>query len=541
MLRAVMVLLTALLAGLLSDARAEQPIEQGIYLNLSADAVLIDPQWKHSGSGVSKEQAIERSSREEIITALDQYVDSYIGTQVRGLFLNINYQRACFDSKVMESYWNLKDPETETTGWPRLFWAVKKKDVDPFAVCIARCRRDNIEPWISFRMNDHHYFDIPARINRLWLEHPELRTRPPHGLFNYAKKEVRDYYKAFIQETLDKYDVDGIELDWMRTMHLFPPGQAAEGMTLIDQFLRDIRDMTEAKSRERGHPIRIAARVPARPETGRQFGLDAVAWAKAGTVDMLIPSNWFTPTNFDLPIEQWKREIGGDSKCIVAAGADATFCISQNKYMKQMQIEAETMRGFALSAYSRGADAVYIFNNFLSPYKVKVIAADGTVSYTESEQQTLREVGKPATSLGKPRKHVLTYTEPDIEATPKEPRPLPAGVAADFRIHMGPKPKQGGCVIHVGLDSRPGCEQAGLSVKLNGKACRPAGDMPRDPSYKYDNSKVWHVVKHVAETGARVLQFEADLDAVQDGYNLISITNNAAEEQALTWLEIYLH
>ncbi len=524
----------------LSDTSADGPKEPGIYLNLSADAVLIDPRWKHAGQGVSKEQAIDRCSKEEIIEALNQYVDSYIGTQVLGLFLNINYQRACFDSQVMESYWELPDPESEITGWPRLHWAVKKKGVDPFDVCIKRCRRDKIEPWISIRMNDHHYFDIPARINSLWLEHPEYRTRPPHGLFNYAKQEVRDYYKAFIEEVLNKYDVDGIELDWMRTQHLFPDGQQAQGIKRIDQFMREIRDIAEAQSRQRGHPIRIAARVPARPEIGRHFGLDAAGWAQDGTVDMLILTNWFTPTNFDLPIELWKREIGDQSRCIVAAGADATFCVSQSKFVKQMQAEVETMRGFAVSAYHRGADAIYIFNNFLSPYKVKVIGPDGSVSYTESEQQTLREIGKLSTSLGKPRKHVLTYTEPDIEPVPREPRALPPGVASEFKIPIGPKPAKGRCVIHIGLDSQPGFDDARLTVKLNGVDCMQTKDLPRDPRYQYDNTKVWHVVKSVAETGARVMRYEADVEALTDGYNRIGITNDSKNDQALTWLELYL-
>ncbi len=536
----VLTVLTAVFAGCLSVSPTADSRKGGIYLNLCADSVLIEPHLGRQTKGMSREEALNRSSREEIVAALNSYVDTYVGSQVKALFLNVNYQRACFDSQVMESYWNLANPEQEISGWPRMFWETKKKGVDPFAVCVTRCRADHISPWISVRMNDHHYFDIPSRINRMWMDHPELRTRPPHGLFNYGRQEVRDYYKAFIQEVLDTYDVDGIELDWMRTQYLFPDDKIAEGLPLLNQFMREIRAITQAKARERKHPIQLAARVPVTPEIGRRFGLDAVTWAQDGLIDLVILSNWFTPTNFDIPVERWKREIGPASACLVLPGADAAICISQNKTIKQMNATVETLRGFAVSAFSRGADAVYIFNNFMIPYKTQTLHPDGSVSYSDDRQAALRELGSPATLLGKPRTHVLTFTDPDLKPGPTAPRALPPGEMKEFDIHIGPKPDQGRCVVHVGLDSCAGYEDADLSVTVNGVACRKLADLPRDPRYKYDNTRVWHVVKAVAETGARVVPFQVELTALKDGYNRIAITNAKKEAQALTWLEIHL-
>jgi hypothetical protein len=511
----------------------------GIYLNLSADAVLIEPRLDKLTNGVSREEALHRSSREEIVSALNATIDSYVGSQVKALFLNVNYQRACFDSTVMESYWNLPDPEKEITEWPRLFWETKKKNVDPFAVCVARCRADRLSPWLSVRMNDHHYFNITSRINRLWVEHPEFRTRPPHGLFNYAKPEVRNYYKAFIQEVLDTYDVDGVELDWMRTQTVFPDDKVGEGLPLLNQFMREVRALADAKARERRHPVRIAVRVPATPEIGRRYGLDAVAWAREGLVDMIVPSNWFTPTNNDIPVERWKQEIGS-SGCLIAPGADAALCLAQNKTLKQMNATLESLRGWAASAYSRGADAAYIFNNFMIPYKTQTVGADGKVTYSSDRPAALRELGGLDTVLGKPRTHVLTFTSPDLQPDPREPRPLPPGAAQTFALHIGPKPTSGRCTVHVGLDAAPGLADAQLTVTVNGAACRLLGDLPRDPRYTYDNTKIWHVVKGVAETGARVLAFDVPTSALQDGYARIAITNSRSAPLSMTWLELCL-
>lgn len=504
--------------------------KQGVILNIPADAVVIEPGLAGDISGMSKKQ---------VTTKLNNFIDNYAGTQVSSLFFNVNYQRACFDSKVMESYWNLKNPEANMTGWPKLHWAVYKKEIDPFEVCINRSRLKKISPWISIRMNDHHYFEDSTRINRLWLDHPEFR-RSQYGMFNYAKKEVRDYYKAFIKEVLERYNVDGIELDWIRTNTLFLKGEEAQGIEIINQFMRDVKNLVKQRSIELKHPIQIAARVPSTYEIGISFGLDGVAWAKEDLVDILIPCNWFIPTNFDIPVELWKKEIGTSSKCMLVPGADLGHCFAKNDYIKQMPIDIESMRGFAISAYSQGADAIYIFNHFLPTYKMKMVNPDGTIYFTNDKQKVLNEVGELSTSLGKSRTHVYTYPDPDIKPMPKKALPLLKNIKNDFNIHSGPNPSKGNYTIRVGLESLKGFGIAHLSVKINNIDCQQIEDVPRDPSYVYNTTTKWHVVTNVSETGARVMQFKANLKAVKNGYNQISIVNTQNEEQAITWLEVHV-
>ncbi len=513
------------------EKRIELPLKkQGIILNFSADAVLIDAHMGKDIDSISKEQAVK---------ALNDFVDKYANTQVTSLFFNVNYQRACFDSKVMESYWDIQDPEKKITGWPRMFWKIHKKGIDPFKVCIDRSRLKNISPWISIRMNDHHYFDDSTRINRFWLDHPEFR-RSQYGMFNYAKKEVRDYYKAFIKEVLEKYNMDGIELDWMRTNSLFLKGEENQGIELINQFMRDIRELTIQKSSEKGHPIKIAVRIPSTPEIGKSYGLDGVSWVKEGLVDILIPTNWYIPTNFDIPIEDWKTEIGPGLTYILAAGADNANCIAKNTYLKQMYSNIETMRGFSISAYNRGADAIYVYNHFMPTYKLKIIKPDGTIYFTSDKQKVLNEIGELSTSLGKPRTHVYTYPDPDVKPMATKALPLLKDIKNEFNIHSGPKPLTGNYTIRIGLELLKGFENARFSVTVNDNECQQIEDVPKDPSYVYNTTTKWHVVTNISETGARVMQFKADLTAVKNGYNQIRIVNTQNEEQAITWLEVHI-
>lgn len=202
------------------------------------------------------------------------------------------------------------------------------------------------------------------------VEQPELRLSPT-GSFDYARIEVREYYKSFIREALERYDVDGIELDWMRTFRLFKPGMESQGIEIINNFMKEIRSIVDRNAKERGHSIQIAAHVPVTPSIGKSFGLDGVAWVKNNSVDIIIPSNFFRPTNFDVPVELWISEIGSNKSYMIAPGADAAFMCFKNKTTRFMLNSIETMRAFAISAYYRGAGSVYLFNNHAWTFEKK--------------------------------------------------------------------------------------------------------------------------------------------------------------------------
>ncbi len=527
--------------------------KQGMILNLAADAVVLRADWGTKLNQTTTEAELKASpefynllaehirklSREQALTSLYGFVDKYAKTQVTCLFFNINYHRVCFDSKVMDSYWNLPDPEHQLTHWPRCLWMLQQKGLDTYQLLIDRSRQKGISPWISIRMSDHHYFDDSTKINGFWMKHPELRTSE-RGAYNYAKKEVRDYFKAFILEVLEKYDVDGIELDWMRSPSIFKREDILQGTELINQFMKDIRLMTEQKSKERGHPIKIAARVPSFPNIGKSYGLDGIAWVKNATVDILIPTNWAS-TNFDIPLELWRSEIGSGHDYILAPGADAigNKSFNINRY-KSMFSNVETLRGFSASAYSRGADAIYYFNSFIPVYSRKIVDKNGNIQLCDDSSLILKEAGELSTSVDKPRSHLFTYNDPEIKQVSGQIQKIVQDNKNVFNIFTGPKPKKGSYIVRVGLDELEGFKNARFEVKVNDVVCRQIEDMPRDPAYKYDNTRKWEFVTNVSETGARVMQFKADLKAVKEGYNRISIVNSQSEEQALTWLEVHI-
>ncbi|MCM8758350.1 MAG: hypothetical protein NC906_01060, partial [Candidatus Omnitrophica bacterium] len=102
--------------------------------------------------------------------------------------------------------------------------------VDWLAEATKACRRNKLSPWVSIRMNDMHGASVKPEfdfMNCKLFKDKKMRLRgtttnpeePPsiswQGL-NYEKKEVRDYMKTLIQDCIENYDFEGIELDWTR-------------------------------------------------------------------------------------------------------------------------------------------------------------------------------------------------------------------------------------------------------------------------------------------------------------------------------------
>ena len=237
---------------------------------------------------------------------VDTFVDSLAAAGVSALFSNPSGQRVNYASVVREPYWLGYDPDGPDgqpffDGYPKerlptirpLLDGMMRLDrlgVDFHARALARCHHHGMEGWISVRMNDVHDVDLPTspQLDTFWKQHPDFR-RVPYRFsrwfdrqLDYARPEVRQHYWILLEEIGNRYDLDGLELDFMRFPYHFRIGQELAGGELLTAWLLEVRGLTDAAAKRLGHPVRLGVRVPAEPETARQMGLDAVRWAREG-------------------------------------------------------------------------------------------------------------------------------------------------------------------------------------------------------------------------------------------------------------------
>jgi hypothetical protein len=168
--------------------------------------------------------------------------------------------------------------------------------------------------FISYRMNDHHYLDYPDNPchNTFWRQHPEYRFVAPntrqHGYLNYLTDEVRRYYYQILEELATRYDIDGLELDFMRSPCYFPDIEA--GRPVMNAFVHSIRQMLDRLSRQRGKRIALCVRLPHRVDQCRAIGLDISHWAAERWIDMANLSSFFI-NDLELDIAAYRTILPG--------------------------------------------------------------------------------------------------------------------------------------------------------------------------------------------------------------------------------------
>jgi hypothetical protein len=481
-------------------------------------------------------------SREEMTTeGLHAVVDQYVGTQVKHLMLNPNSMRTCYASKVWEAFWESPNAKEEKNDLNRRFldhiYLLHERGIDPYQVMFKRCREKGIHPWLSVRTNDAHYTDIPDHwaLSTFWREHPQFRripgsTRGYHDpQLDFAHPEVRQHLMKLLDEMLERYDVDGISLDWMREPLAFRPGHEIAGGKLLTQFMAEFRDKANRAGQKRGHKILVGARVPARPEHARGLGLDGVAWAKEGLVDVLAPSPRWATADFDIPMERWRELIGPEalSRVTLAGGTEVLLGAWAFPSAKRSSCDAAAVRGQATGILHRGADRVLMFNYFdrLTPH------------YSDEDyRQMIRQVGDLRTLLDKPRRHIVTYcdtTPPGVPIAYMLPVEMVGTDPAQFRLYIGPKPTTDGkATLLVGLISETSVQHHRIHIEARcnsdpcgvGQAASGAMEFIKDQKLP---------------SGAQfMLGFDVPLEHLQDGYNLFELLYVGGPSSRAVWVEL---
>lgn len=305
----------------------------------------------------------------------------------------VNAQVTYYPSAVGTLRGTLSSPE-ERERWPaserRRFAnvaALLEAGVDPTATLVARARERGREAWISFRMNDDHGDDFLQTAFR--RDHPDWviggERYAGRDALDFRRDEVREHVVALVAEAVDRFDCDGVELDFNRFPRFFRDDvPEPERVRLLDDLVRRIRGALDATGRRRGRRLVLAVRVPSNlgrtpptPATARAVGCDAVAWAAAGLVDHVTVSEFLLERG-DLPVGAWRA---------VLPQVSLAFGIECTRDVGGASLTAEEYRQAARRLVTQGAEGVYLFNFFTSRER-----ADDPV---EPPFDVLRDLGPP--------------------------------------------------------------------------------------------------------------------------------------------------
>jgi hypothetical protein len=320
---------------------------------------------------------------------------------------------------------------------------------DPLQPILQYWRRDGRTFFFSMRMNDKHHayfnwahlWDDFRRTHRHWFLKPpsaaawkddfllwlndstrpgpqemwaRVTTQPEelrHGanreangdrlLYDYSKEEVRSHYLDILREACRRYELDGVELDWLRYPKFFRDGEV--NASVLTEFVRDARIILEENAKRRGHPLRLVTRVPDNPARARELGLDVETWLKAGWIDAVIAGNGFTFGSTAL--DQWVTLA--HHYRVPVYGVIERMSRGFARYGTP-----ETLRAAAATLWARGADGLYTFN-----------------FYNTAEYPLLAELSDPEGLVSLPKEFFADACSVTNNATVSVP-PLPLNLEA---------------------------------------------------------------------------------------------------------------
>jgi hypothetical protein len=352
---------------------------------------------------------------------LNDFVLPFAGTGTDALVLRIDAgnQFLCYDTKVGEPVTDIQ-PRLEqeygltprnagggeyvsfpnALGWWRLaenFRLLREHNFDPWTAIIETAHHKGIQVFFELQINQAdaaiYYLDgsgLPA--SRFLLDHPDYllgyechRTdltpaaeqyRPmyqapapdgdthskPETAFctrlDFGREEVRRYRLAVIEELCERYELDGLQINFCADPHFFKQGAVDAGRELMTRFLADVKATTSRIGQERGRPIRSLARffVHRGLESLRDnVGLDIVIWIRNGSVDVIAPVVSST-TNEHIPRLEECVKAARDSQCQVLAGISD---VMSDQYT-QIRPSTEMLQAANLLIRDVGASGLHI-------------------------------------------------------------------------------------------------------------------------------------------------------------------------------------
>ena len=343
---------------------------------------------------------------------------------------------------------------------------------NPPAVIVEECHKRGLGAFVSLRMNDIHDGQHPKGA----LPNPELpsfkRINPDWLVddldwwtaLNFEHPRVRALKLEVVEEFFDRWDFDGIELDWLRHTLYFRRGTERENGRYLTQFMRAVRKSLNQKAARRGRPIEVAVRIPERVMWCKDGGFEIDKWISEDLVDMLILGQGLT----ELPFLSEFQELMTSRRLPIYP--------SLSCYGNGYQVSPdEVVRGSAANLWRDGADGLYTFNWYLyGPWRKHLLneIADPRVLGEKDKQYTLvqRFEATPRLPGADYVRYNTVYNEAPVPfdlGVAERARTLRVPLADDFKTS---RPKR--AELWIALDySRPGDR---LTVSIGGTVLEPA-------------------------------------------------------------------
>lgn len=314
---------------------------------------------------------------------------------------------------------------------PIIFWqqvsgirSLIESGNDPAVVLPQECHKRGVEALARVKINDIHHVRpqmYPYR-SEFVMKNPQWHLKERPLVPDYSYPEVREHRLAIIRELIERYDWDGLELDFTRHTFLFPSDVAEQRAPVMTEFVAQVRKLLdlEGQRKGKGHLV-LGVRVPYELKISRRIGLDLSAWVKKGYIDYLAPGAgvW---TEFNIKVEDFKALTQGTS-CKLYPSFQGHPISSVPAQHGPRTKSRENIRAAAHNYYSWGADGLHFYNLHRSNFAIPISPQDDVHDATGEQahrgmydRSILQEVRDPAIVASRNRHYVfLPHDAPNTD------------------------------------------------------------------------------------------------------------------------------
>ena len=365
---------------------------------------------------------------------------------------------------------------------------------DVVKVFLDRCRARKQAAFISIRLNDAHHKEwvnakpgdklssaVGMAVTKFYRDHPEYRVGQKLGsaqfqVLNWAHPEVSARKLAFLTELCENYDLDGLELDFMRFYSFFPRDKSTtseQRRAIITGFVREVRGLLDRTARE-GRRRWLCARAPGFVSTLDPLGIDLPALVAAGLDMVNLSATYFTTQ---------QMEVAAVRALVPQAAVYVEMCHSTWNGPKLSaggdtspfrRTTPEQYATTAHQAYARGADGVSLFN--FAYYREH--GGPGRGPFNEPPFDALPLLGDRAALARQPQHWFLAqgWAFPFAKDA-MLPRPLASGQTTSFAFDLAPPSGGWEKDARLRMQTIRPLSGARLGVKFNEVELAPADDI----------------------------------------------------------------
>lgn len=415
---------------------------------------------------------------------------------------------------------------------------------DIVQIFVDRCRLRGQAPFISFRLNDAHHKEwtdakkgekvgsLGMSVTRFYHDHPEYRikagsSRGADVVQNWAMPEVRAQKFALIQELCENYDLEGLELDFLRFYNFFRPEETTRGQRaeIVTGFVRQVRELLDRTSRD-GRRRWLCARLPCVAKSFDSLGIHLPQMVAAGLDMVNLSASYFTVQQTDLA--KIRAMIPNAAVYLELCHTTWTGEKLQPGYdvIPYRRTTPEQYYTAAHLAYARGADGLSAFN--FAYYREHGLAGRGP--HGEPPFEIFQHLRDPQWLAKQPQHWFLAqgWNNPWVRP-PILPRSLALGGKTGFSLDLAPPPggwQRGG---RLRLQTAEAHDDRRWRVRLNDETLAPSDDVSEP-----------YPVPYPAMLGTRetLRAWQVPANLLRDGVNRFEFMLEAGGEPRLQFLDL---